>query len=203
MLAAWEFCLRVKRNLPLAADTCMHHHHGRPLFWVCLARHIFVCLFAHCQCILESGFPVRVLEHHEFAIIPLSSCHLLSRTRSFVTVIDAAGNSFFVNTAAPFEGFSDATKIKSGSFLSAGLRRMFVLPTKNPSGYVPDVGTNLCLFAGLPWMLDFEKKGQQTWAGLKALVISIFGSPGRQSAILFKLRGLQESLGSHSVQEVW
>lgn len=77
------------------------------------------------------AFPVRRLAPHELAMTPLSPCPLVCRKMFPETVMDAAGNSFLVKTAAPHEGFADATR------------------TRNPTGYVPEVGTNLCLSGGM------------------------------------------------------
>ncbi len=115
------------------------------------------------------AFPVRVLAHPELTMTPLSPCPLVFLTISLVTVIDAAGNSFFVSTAAPHEGLSDATRTKSGWSLLAGFRPTFVLPTRNPCGYVPDIGTSLCFLAGtseFPSTSNLDNQRIWRWTGL-------------------------------------
>lgn len=63
--------------------------------------------------------------------------------------MDAAGNSFLVNKAAPHDGISDATRIRSGRDQIASSMPAFILPTTNPLGYEPEVGTKRRLFAGM------------------------------------------------------
>lgn len=89
------------------------------------------------------------MAHPELAITPLSPYPFVLRVISLLTVTDAAGNSFLVKTAAPHEGVSDATRIKSGCDLLAGFIPALMLPTRKPFGYVPVDGTNLCLLAGM------------------------------------------------------
>jgi len=93
--------------------------------------------------------PVTALAHPELMIMDrMPSPFPLKRT-SLLTVTGAAWNLFLVKTAAAEHGVSDAMSARSGKRVLDGLTPTWVAETRNPLGYVPDVGTYFSFVSGI------------------------------------------------------
>jgi hypothetical protein len=100
--------------------------------------------------------PVTALAHPELTMIDRTPAPPRLSSILLLTCTGAAWNLLVVKTAAAYEGVSDTTKARSAFFVLDGFTPTCVPETRNPFGYVPDVGTYLSLLPGMEESIGAE-----------------------------------------------
>lgn len=144
---------QMESDISLGAYACMHDHHRRVSFY-CLVRDMFGCLLTHRKCILKTGFPCESVSAPSIGdnapeSMSLSFPHKIPRH------CDRNGGKLILRQYSSSAGrllrcYKDQVRLGLAGWLHA-----YVLPTRNPCGYVSDIGTNCLLWAGI-WVLPYK-----------------------------------------------